>query len=157
VLIALGATLWVLEEFIPRPLPWLKPGFANIATLAAIYLLSPWDGLIVAIGRVFLGGLLLGRLGSAGFIISLGASVSSALTMALLKLAKLPFSIYGVSVSGAVVHGIAQLTIAGILVYNLSAIYYLIPWISLPAVFTGVIVAFLTGRFLVRVTPVTIY
>lgn len=149
-LVAIGCAIWIVEELIPHPLPWIKPGLANIATLIALYLMRPSDALIVAVSRVLLGALLLGRFGSAGFIISLSGASLSALVMVAIRKSGLPFSIYGVSLFGALFHGLAQLFVAGILVYSLRAVVYLTPWVLLPSIVTGLLVAHFAKMIIVR-------
>lgn len=144
-LIAIGSAMWVIEEFIPRPLPWVKPGLANVSTIIAIYILSPADGLIVAVLRVLIGALLLGRLGSVGFIISISAAATSAIAMILAKWSKLPFSIFGISLFGALFHGVTQLAVAGYLVYSFRAVWYFTPWVLFPSIATGILVAYIAG------------
>ncbi|HDR91102.1 MAG TPA: Gx transporter family protein [candidate division Zixibacteria bacterium] len=152
-LIAIGCAIWIIEELIPHPLPWIKPGLANIATLLALYLMRPSDALIVAVSRVLLGALILGRFGSAGFFISLSGAVLSALAMFAVRKSGLPFSIYGVSLFGALFHGLAQLLVAGILVYNLHAVVYLTPWVLLPSIATGLLVAHFARMIIARIRP----
>lgn len=151
-LTAIGSAVWLIEELIPRPLPWIKPGLANVATVIAIYLFSPIDGLIVAFFRVFLGAMLLGHIGSAGFFISISSALTSALIMIAIKSSKLPFSIYGVSLWGALFHGLTQLVVAGYLVYSARAVVHFAPLVLLPSVATGIIVAYLAGVVLRRIS-----
>ncbi|RKZ30569.1 heptaprenyl diphosphate synthase [bacterium] len=150
ILIALGAVLWALEEFIPRPIPWLKPGLANIATVIAIVVLGPWDGLPVAIGRVILGALILGRIGSAAFLMSISGAVVSAAVMGVLWRIKAPLSIYGISVSGALAHGLSQLGVAVLLVYTPFVLRFFLPLVSLPAIATGLLVGLLSVALIKR-------
>ncbi len=149
-LAAIGCAIWIVEELIPHPLPWIKPGLANIVTLLALYLMRPSDALIVSVSRVLLGALLLGRFGSAGFIISLSGATLSALVMVAIRKSGLPFSIYGVSLFGALFHGLTQLFVAGILVYSLRAVVFLTPWVLLPSIATGLLVAHFAKMIIVR-------
>jgi len=149
-LIAVGSALWMFEELLPRPLPWVQPGLANIVTMLAIAVLGRWYGIPVALGRVFLGALLLGRLGSAGFFMSLSGGLCSAIVMGALWQSKIPLSVYGIGISGALIHGLAQLVVAMLLVYTPFAFQYLLPFITIPAALTGVLVGFLTSVLLRR-------
>jgi len=149
ILIAAGAIIWILEEFIPRPLPWIKPGLANIFTLVAIVIISPSDGIIVSMGRVILAGLIIGRLGSPNFILSLAGAFFSSISMAILWRIRSPFSIYGLSVIGSLTHVIAQLGIAFFLINFPGPIWLLISTVLLPSIFTGILIGFLTSRLLI--------
>jgi heptaprenyl diphosphate synthase len=42
-LIVVGLLLFIFEAYLPRPVPWLKFGLANIVTLIALYWIG-WDG-----------------------------------------------------------------------------------------------------------------
>ena len=150
-LIAVGTAIWSVEELLPRPMPWIKPGFANIATMLAIALAGPVEGVVVAVGRVLLGALLLGRIGSAAFIISLAGSTAAALAMGALWRTRL--SVYGISIAGALTHGIAQLFVAGWLVYRPGIILNLLPLVALPSIITGAVVGFFVALILKRHRP----
>lgn len=150
-LTAIGSAVWLIEELIPRPLPWVKPGLANVATVIAIYLFSPIDGLIVAFFRVLLGAMLLGRIGTPGFFISISAALTSAIIMVAIKSSKLPFSIYGISLWGALFHGITQLIVAGYLVYSARAVVHFAPLVLLPSLATGILVGYLSSIVLRRI------
>lgn len=148
ILIALGAIVWILEEFIPRVLPWAKPGLANIATLIAIVTAGTVVGFFVSIGRVFLGALLLGRIGSVSFLMSLVGALSAFVIMSVLMKINSPFSIYGISIWGAIFHGLSQLLLAIGLVYSGVSMLNLIPPILIPAVLSGILVGFLASKII---------
>ncbi|MCK5833462.1 Gx transporter family protein [bacterium] len=150
IFMALGTVLWVVEELIPKPMPWMKPGLANCATLLAMFTVGPLEAIIVAVGRVFLGSLLLGRIGSPGFIISLSASITSAVMMIAVRYSKIRFSIFGVSIFGAIAHSLTQLLIAGMMIHNLSITSSLLPLVLLPSIPSGIIVAFIVMLVLSR-------
>ena len=147
-LVAIGLILFVIESLIPRPLPWLKLGFAHIATLVALYWLDGKAALLVVILRVILGSLVLGTIFNPSFFISFTAGVVATTAMIFCKtyFGNL-FSIFGISIIGAVFHNITQLAVANWLIINKSEIFYLIPIMVLTALFTGLIIA-LTSYFL---------
>ena len=55
-----GLVLFLFESLIPRPLPWLKPGLANIATLYALQKFGLRESLSVTLLRICVGGIILG-------------------------------------------------------------------------------------------------
>jgi heptaprenyl diphosphate synthase len=141
-LIGLGLVLFLFESLIPRPLPWLKPGLAQIATLIALYTIGMNEAFIVAITRVFVGSLLLGSLFNPAFILSLGGSIAATVVMAFtFRFFTRFFSIFGISILGAVTHNLTQLVLVQILIVHQIEIFYLAPFMILSSLFTGFVVA----------------
>lgn len=151
-LIGLGLILFLFESLIPRPLPWLKPGLAHIATLLALYLMTPRSALIVVITRVLVGSLLLGSLFNPAFILALGGGIAATLVMAFTqRYFSATFSIFGISIIGAVVHNLTQLLLVELLIVHRIEIFYLAPVMMLSSIFTGFIVAFVTYLLMSRI------
>ena len=152
-LIGLGLILFLFESFIPRPLPWLKPGLAHIATLLAIYTLGINEAIIIVIMRVLVGSILLGSLFNPAFVLSLGGGVAAALVMgSTYRYFSQVFSIFGISILGAVVHNLTQLCLVQILIVRRFEIFYLAPFMILSSIFTGFIVA-LVSYLLMEKSP----
>ncbi len=144
-LVGVGLILFLFESLIPRPLPWLKPGLAHIATLLAIYLMGLSEAIIVVILRVLVGSLLLGNLFNPAFILSFGGGLAATFIMGLTHryFAQI-FSIFGISILGAVVHNLTQLLLVQILIVHRMEIFYLAPVMILSSLFTGFIVALMS-------------
>jgi heptaprenyl diphosphate synthase len=142
-LTAFGIILFLFESLIPRPLPWLKPGLSHIATLIALYTMGISDAMIIVILRILVGSLLVGTLFNPAFILSLGGGIAATMAMSLARryFSKI-FSIFGVSILGAVVHNMTQLFLVEILIIGRIEIFYLAPVMILSSLFTGFIVAF---------------
>lgn len=154
-LIGLGLVLFLFESLIPRPLPWLKPGFAHIATLIAIYTMDSSAAMVVVITRVLLGSLISGSLFNPAFVLALGGGIMATLIMSLAKrYLSMIFSIFGVSILGAVIHNLSQLFLVEILIVHRIEIFYLTPLMMLSAIFTGFIVALASHLVLIRVSPI---
>ncbi len=136
-----GLVMFLFEALLPRPLPWAKPGLANIATLLALYTLGPGLAVAVTVLRVLLGSLLLGTFLNPGFWLSLAGGLASVAVMALAqRYGRAMFSVVGVSLLGALAHVLAQLSLAGILIVQQIQILYLLPLLLWPALFAGGIV-----------------
>lgn len=148
-LVAMGTALHVVEGMlsIPLPIPGVKLGIANIATLLAIYLYGFRDGLTVALMRVLLGSLISGMFLSPGFLLGLAGAVSSSLVMALLLKRTTCFSMIGISMAGAVGHNIGQLMAASLLLQSTSIMYYL-PVLLITGIPTGIFTGFLLNSLL---------
>ena len=104
-LIAVGLILFIFEVYIPRPLPWLKPGLANISTLLALYFFNFQAAIIVVIVRVVTGSFLVGTFLNPAFILAMGGGVASTLVMSLVKTYfSRTFSIFGISILLSLIH-----------------------------------------------------
>ena len=135
-LVALALALSYTERFIPLqlviPLPGVKLGLANIATLVALYALGWQKTIPIVVVRCFLGALFGGL---TGILFSLTGGLISLGVMAFCKKAPL-FSIYGVSILGAAAHNIGQILAAMALMGSVYVWAYL-PYLLLIAIFTG--------------------
>ena len=98
-LTALGLIIGYIEFLIPIPLgiPGVKPGFANIVIVWALYSLGPWEALMINGMRIFLSGFLFGNFSM--ILYSLAGAAVSILCRCLAKKSGL-FSMTGVSMSG---------------------------------------------------------
>ena len=144
-LVGMGLILFLFESLIPRPLPWLKPGLAHIATLLAIYMMGFSEAIIVVMVRVLVGSLLLGNLFNPTFILSLGGGFTATFAMGVTyRYFSRIFSIFGISILGAVVHNLIQLLLVQILIVHRMEIFYLAPVMILSSLFTGFIVALMS-------------
>ena len=155
VYMALGVTLSILESIlIPLglvlPIPGAKLGLANIVTLVVLVTERPWMLWAVTGGRIVLTGLLTGTLFSVAFALSVGGSIAALLVMGLLR-RTLPkvFSLYGISISGAVAHNCGQLLMLYLLVPG-TGIIYLLPWALLLALPSGWLTGYLAQRIIAR-------
>lgn len=137
-LAAFGLILFLFESALPRPLPWAKPGLANIATLLALYSLGANSAWAVTLIRLAVGSFILGSFFSPGFWLSLGGGLCACGAMIFARrLGARWFSMIGVSLFGALAHVLAQITLAGILIVQRFEILYLLPLMLWPALFAG--------------------
>lgn len=151
VIVALALALHLLEAQIPSPLPWVKPGLANLMTLIALLTLGLRAALLVTLLRVCLGSLLLGGFLGPTFALSLGGGLASALAMAALAPgAWRLWSPLSMSAVGAVAHGGAQVVVlAGVLLHT-ADLPWLLPWVLVPSLVAGVITGLLANVVLLR-------
>lgn len=105
--------LAVLENLVPRPLPWMKLGLGNLAVLLALLLYGGRAALAVSLVKLLVGSLITGSLAGPAFTIAGGAGLASLGSMCLVwRAAPRLFSPVGLSILGAVVHQLAQLLLA---------------------------------------------
>lgn len=124
VLAAVGLIFSYVEALIPFSpgLPGVKPGFANIVVVFALYRFGGSYALAVNVVRIALAGLLFGSPFSALYALA-GGTVSLG-AMILVRKAGI-FSVTGTSMAGGVFHNLAQLLVAACVVQTVQVISYL--------------------------------
>jgi heptaprenyl diphosphate synthase len=105
--------LSTIEYLVPKPVPFLRIGIANLPLLIGLGLLSPGQLLLVALLKVIGQGLVSGTLATYVFLFSAAGTFASALAMlAVRALAGPRMSLVGVSVTGALLSNLAQIGLA---------------------------------------------
>ena len=140
ILVALAVVLSIVERWIPLsllvPVPGIKLGLANIVTLFALYRLSFFDAAAILVARCLLSALVLGP---ASLLFSLTGGVLALVVMALLRFGNgRVFSVYGVSMGGAVAHNIGQIAAACLVMQDLSLVRSYLPMLLLVGLLTGI-------------------
>lgn len=148
-LTALGLIIGYIEFLIPIPLgiPGVKPGFANIVIVWALYSLGPWEALMINGMRIFLSGFLFGNFSM--ILYSLAGAAVSFLCMCLAKKSGF-FSMTGVSMIGGVMHNMGQLLVAMAVLETVSLVYYG-PVLLAAGVITGLLIGIVTGEVKKRI------
>ena len=151
VLVALALALHLVEGQIPSPLPWVRPGLANLMTLIALLTIGWRAGLLVMLLRVVIGALLLGGFLSPAFVLSLAGGLASTTVMALMaRGAWRLWSPLAVSAAGAVAHGGAQVLTLAWLLLRSGDLAWLLPWVLVPSLVSGVATGLLANLVLLR-------
>jgi heptaprenyl diphosphate synthase len=157
-LVAGAAALHAVEGAMPNPLivtlgPGGKLGLANVVTVAVVMRYGLRDALVVAVLRALLGSLLGGTFLTMGFFLSLSGAVVSAAGMGLAYLIfGSRLSAVGLSLLGALLHNLAQLTVASLLARHFGLFVHL-PYLMLMAIPTGYfvgVIGALLGRYLAQ-------
>ena len=143
-LTALGLIIGYIEFLIPIPLgiPGVKPGFANIVIVWALYSLGPWEALMINGMRIFLSGFLFGNFSM--ILYSLAGAAVSFLCMCLTKKSGL------FSMIGGVMHNMGQLLVAMAVLETVSLVYYG-PVLLAAGVITGLLIGIVTGEVKKRI------
>ena len=144
VILATGAS--VLESLIPRPIPFIKPGLANVITVAAIAKYGLWTGLRVNILRSTGAAFFIGTLATPTYLLSLSGGIVSALVMGSVRRI---FSVTGMSVAGSLGSLLIQLLTASVLLPGLPVANLLLPfsvWGTLSGTITGIVAIGLLRR-----------
>lgn len=148
-LIVIGLLLFIFEAYLPRPIPWLKFGLANIATLIALYWMGWKEALIVSLFRIVIGSFFTGNLFTPGFFLSFSGGLSAVLVMGVLYHFKI-FSLIAVSTAGALMHNLAQLFVAAYLLFKNPVLWYLLPYLVLTGTITGIAIGLFSYYLLKR-------
>jgi len=140
---AFAVTIYVLENIIPKPLPFFKLGLANVVVLLLLWNRKSLAALIIILSKTILGGLITGMLLSPMTIISLGASIAAYLMMFGAIKTRLGFSVLGISIIGATIHNLTQLAIVNWLLVHSDEVWKLLPLMLLLGLVTGLITGYL--------------
>ena len=152
ILVALGAMLFILENMIPMPLPWIRLGLANVVTLLAIYWWGLKEATFIVILRVILGGLLSGRFLTPAFVLALSGGIASLFIMVLIhRYASKLFSIIGISLWGAIFKNTVQLALVAFIYVKNIGIFSMLPLILFSTLFSGIITGYITHHLYSRI------
>jgi heptaprenyl diphosphate synthase len=140
-LVAVGIALYVVEGYLPRPVPWIRLGLSNVVTLVALVGFGFGEAFAVGFLRVLLGALISGSLFSPAFLFSLVGAGASVSLMGLTHLRwKRVFSPIGISIFGALGHNITQLTLAYLLFVRKFELLLMAPFVIFLSVIMGSVV-----------------
>ncbi len=139
--------LALVEHMIPKPVPFLRIGLANLPILISLGVLNPVEVLLLVLLKVLGQALVNGTLFSYVFLFSAAGSISSALIM--LAVSRLPdkvVSLVGISISGGLGSTVTQLGLASLLVFG-RATLYIAPVFLGAGLITSVVLGFIATAF----------
>jgi heptaprenyl diphosphate synthase len=136
-----------IEYLIPKPLPFMRIGLANLPLMLALDLFPLKTYLLLALIKVLGQAIVTGTLFSYVFLFSFAGSFVSALSMFALRRFPGPgrLSLAGIGAAGAVLSNGTQLVLARFLVFG-AGIRFLIP----PFLAAGLVTGFSLGLFCER-------
>ena len=139
-LAALAISIHVMESALPSPLPGLKPGLANVITIAVLLQFGWGAAAWVSLLRVLGGSLLLGTFLSPTFMLSLaGAACSIGILWLAWRMPGRGFGPVGYSILAALAHMTGQFTLAWLLFIPHSALWRLFPLLITAALLFGIV------------------
>lgn len=154
-LIACGSALQLAESFIPLPvpIPGLRVGLGNIATLLGLILFGFPAGFEVAVFRPIITSLMNGTFLSPVFFLSICGSVTSFIVMAgiyyLTRRTRL-LSVIAISITGAVVHNVSQIVLAYYWLIHHNIVLVFAPFMIILAVIGGYLVGWSTKYIIAK-------
>lgn len=140
---ALAVSLYVIENFIPKPLPFMKLGLANVIVLILLWQREFGAAAVVAVAKIAVGGLFSGTLISPTSLLALGGTLLAFVIMTLLLISGFKFSIIGISIAGAVFHNFGQLVLVRLLLITQNAVFKIAPYLILLGIFTGIVTGYI--------------
>jgi heptaprenyl diphosphate synthase len=141
ILAALSLFLSTIDYIIPKPLPFLRLGIANLAFLVGLKVLKPRGLFALAAARVVIQGIIFGTLFSYASALSAAGSLASALVMiGVHRLFRDRISLVGVSVCGAFASNTAQITVACFFIFGPGVWLFAPPFLAV-----GTVASFLLG------------
>ena len=147
--VSFALILSFIESKVPAfvAIPGVKVGLANIAVIFALYKFGTGEAITVSAMRVLLVSMLFGS--PVSFIYSISGAVTSLLVMIVLK--KLaPMTEVSVSVVGGVVHNIAQIGVASLMLETNVVTYYL-PFLLLSGTVAGIAVGVISAILIKKI------
>lgn len=148
--LAVGIILNIVEHLIPipMPVPGVKLGLANTIGLSVLYYFGPIEFILIGLLRVLLVGVTYTGLFSISFLLSLSGWALSTLIVLIIYPTK-KFSIYGLSITSAIFHGVGQILMVMILYSSYNLILYL-PILMFSGVISGALTALVTSLVLTK-------
>lgn len=152
VLIALCLVLTYVEILIPLNLaiPGVKLGLANAVVLFALYRLDYTSAFFINLARILISGLVFTS--PTSMVFSLFGGLFSFLIMSLVI--KINFlSVISTSISGSIVHNIAQVAV-GCFYWGASAVLLFLPFLILFGLLSGLVTGFITLKVMQRIDKI---
>ena len=147
---ALAISIYVLENLLPRPFPFMKIGLSNVVVLILLIKWNFRSALVVAVTKTFIGGFFTGTVLSPTTLFSFGGSLAALIVMLVFIRSKIAFSVIGISIAGAVAHLLTQLVIVRLMLIKENSIFYLTPLMILMGIVTGIVTGFLAKKIMDR-------
>ncbi|EFW37653.1 Gx transporter family protein [Treponema phagedenis] len=139
--------LSVIEFMIPKPLPFLRLGLANLPLLFAADLLSFSGYLLLVFIKIIGQAVINGTLFSYILLFSMAGSISSALVMfGLRKISGKYLSFIGISVAGSFSSNMVQVLLARFLIFG-EGVWYILPPFFIIGAITGVALGSFVNSF----------
>jgi len=139
-LAALAIAIHIIESVLPSPLPGVKPGLANVITIA-VFILYGWRTAVwVSMLRVLVGSILIGTFLSPTFMLSFSGAVASLIVLWLAS--RLPgegLGPIGLCLITAMAHMFGQFYTAYLLFIPHDGLFKLLPLLMTAAVVFGII------------------
>lgn len=148
ILAAFCMFLSVIEYLIPKPLPFMRVGLANVPILLSLMIFPVRGTLLLSVLKILGQGLVNGTLFSYIFMFSAAGSMASSIMMIVVfHLLKNGVSLIGVSVAGAMASNFVQILLARQFIFGEAAILIAPPFLTIGLI-SAIILGIFTGSFI---------
>ncbi|MGI5171983.1 Gx transporter family protein [Treponema sp. OMZ 840] len=139
--------LSAIEYVIPKPLPFMRLGLANMPILLGLYIFNRKETALLVLFKVLGQGFITGTLFSYIFLFSAAGSFASAFVMLILhRTGKKRIGTVGISLGGALANTAAQILLSHFILFG-NAVRYIAPVLLISGFVTGLALGFITGAF----------
>ena len=150
ILAAACLLLAAIDYLIPKPVPFIRLGLANLPILIALKLFGIRQIASIAVLKIVGQGLITGMLFSYVFLLSAAGTISSVVVMVLIYKSLSPsISLLGVSVAGALASNLAQLVLASAVVFG-PGVWVLAAPFLVTGTITSIVLGLLANQFISR-------
>lgn len=149
-LAAFALFLSTVEYMIPKPVPFMRIGLANLPLIIGLGILSDREYVLLALLKVVGQGLVTGTIFSYIALFSLAGTAASALIMFLLyHYLHRWISLLGISIAGAMASNIAQLQLSRLILFG-DAARLIAPPFLIVGLITSIILGIFAEQFVAR-------
>ncbi|MDC7250060.1 MAG: Gx transporter family protein [Sphaerochaetaceae bacterium] len=142
--------LSTIEYMIPKPVPFMRLGLANLPIILALGIFTYKEYFLLLLLKVLGQGLISGTIFSYIILFSLAGSLSSAIFMLLIfTLFKDKVSRVGISLGGALASAISQLFISRLILFK-EATYVIAPLFLFSGLISSIILGIFANEFIVK-------
>lgn len=144
---ALALFLSTVEYLVPKPVPFMRLGLANLAVMIGLSFLNNREYLLLVVLKVVGQGLVHGTVFSYIFLFSLAGSTASGIVMLLLfRLVNSHVSFVGIGIAGGISSNLMQILLARLILFGESAWLIAPPFLIL-GFFSSLFLGILVQRF----------
>jgi heptaprenyl diphosphate synthase len=146
-LAAIALFLSSIEYIIPKPLPFLRLGIANLPILLSLYLLRPKEVVLLLALKIIVQAFIYGTLFSYIFIFSCAGGIASGLSMiGLHGIMRQRITLVGISAAGAFASNMVQLAVASVIIWG-PGVFIIAPPFLLVGTVSACALGFLAEAF----------
>ena len=139
--------LSMIEYAIPKPIPFMRLGIANMGIMLSLYVLPIRQVLFLTLIKVFLQALISGTFFSYIFVFSLIGSFSSVFAMLFCKyIFKSKISFLGLCLSGALANNLSQILLSYLMIFK-SSTSFIAPILLISGFISSIVLGTLTQKF----------